>query len=207
MEIAIFTLGPVQTNAFLLQANGEAVLIDAPFGAEQVVGEALRKSGARLTHLLLTHGHWDHTGDAAALAGEGVEVWAHPGDRELYEQPGVMSDFSLPGYDLLPVRVDRWLRDGEVLELLGQRVEIRHVPGHAPGNVLFYFPEEETVVVGDALFAGSIGRCDLPGGDFSQLEKSIREKIYTLPEETIVLPGHGPTTKVGREAKTNPYVR
>lgn len=108
--------------------------------------------------------------------------------------------------NLEPIKVDRWVRQGERFEALGTTVEVRHVPGHCPGNVLFYFPALQAAFVGDALFAGSIGRTDLPGGDFDTLAQSIREQIYTLPDDTVVYPGHGPDTTVGAEKETNPYV-
>jgi glyoxylase-like metal-dependent hydrolase (beta-lactamase superfamily II) len=95
----------------------------------------------------------------------------------------------------------------EKLDALGTQAEVRHVPGHCPGNVLFYFPSEGWAFVGDALFKASVGRADLPGGNFHVLEASIRNQIYTLPEQTTVFPGHGSETTVGVEKKTNPYVR
>ena len=106
-----------------------------------------------------------------------------------------------------PAEINNDLVHGQRLKILGQSTEIRHVPGHCPGNVLFFFPDQKTAIVGDAIFAGSIGRTDLPGGDFHTLEKAIREEIYTLPDDTILLPGHGPMTTVAQEKSSNPYVR
>ena len=104
------------------------------------------------------------------------------------------------------VVVDAWVAQGDRFEALGTTVEVRHVPGHCPGNVLFYFAAEDAAFVGDALFKGSIGRTDLPGGDFDELDRSIREQIYTLPAATGVFPGHGPKTTVAGEKAGNPYV-
>jgi hydroxyacylglutathione hydrolase len=118
----------------------------------------------------------------------------------------VMKRFMGMDLNLQPVPVNRWLKAGDRFQALGTEVEVRHVPGHCPGNVLFYFPAAHAAFVGDALFAGSIGRTDLPGGDFAQLEKSIREQIYTLPPETVVFPGHGPQTTVAHEREHNPHV-
>jgi glyoxylase-like metal-dependent hydrolase (beta-lactamase superfamily II) len=106
-----------------------------------------------------------------------------------------------------PVTVDRWLADGELLEALGERVEVRHVPGHCPGSLLFYFPGRGVAFGGDALFRESVGRTDLPGGDHEALMRSIRTRIYTLADETTVFPGHGGPTSVGHEKENNPYVR
>ena len=105
------------------------------------------------------------------------------------------------------VHIDHWFTDGETRSALGQTVEIRHVPGHCPGNVLFFFPGLSAAFVGDALIKGSVGRTDLPQGDFDELEQSIRAQIYTLPADTTIYPGHGPKTTVGAEKVGNPYVR
>ena len=104
------------------------------------------------------------------------------------------------------VKVDQWIEEGDRIEALGLDVEVRHVPGHCPGNVLFYFAAAGAAFVGDALFAGSVGRTDLPGGSMATLEEAIRSRIYTLPEATKVFPGHGPATTVAQEKRTNPHV-
>ena len=108
--------------------------------------------------------------------------------------------------NLKPIRVDNWVMQGQRFEALGMTVEVRHVPGHCPGNVLYYVPALQAAFVGDALFNGSIGRTDLPGGNFEQLEHAIRQQIYTLPADTLIFPGHGPKTTVATERAHNPYV-
>jgi glyoxylase-like metal-dependent hydrolase (beta-lactamase superfamily II) len=209
MKIQVFPAGYIDTNAYLLTdaEKGEAVLIDAPHDLWPLIEVVLKEEHCEVTSLFLTHGHWDHTGDASLVQSKGARVYAHPNDRILIETPESMGPFLPPGIDVKATKIDEEIVDGRVLEVLGQKVEIRHVPGHCPGNILLYFEEEEAVFVGDALFNGSVGRTDLPGGSFSQLESSIREKIYTLPENTIVYPGHGPKTSVGHELKSNPHVR
>jgi glyoxylase-like metal-dependent hydrolase (beta-lactamase superfamily II) len=136
----------------------------------------------------------------------GVPLYVHEADRLLIETPEVMHFFSLPGLPMPAARIDHVVAQDTVLDLAGQRIEVRHVPGHCPGNVLFYIPALGAAFVGDALFAGGIGRYDLPGGDFAQLERSIRTQIYSLPAHTAVYPGHGPATTVGEEMTGNPYV-
>jgi len=209
VKLHVLPAGPIQTNAYLLTAaaRGEAVLIDAPGGVWAEVEPILRAEGCRLTELWLTHGHWDHMqGAAEVVRATGASVLAHRDDRALIETPEVMERFMGERLGLEPVKVDRWIGEGDRLHALAAEVEVRHVPGHCPGNVLFYFPAAHAAFVGDALFASSIGRTDLPGGDFDVLEKSIRTRIYTLPEETVVYPGHGADTTVGAEKSTNPYV-
>jgi hydroxyacylglutathione hydrolase len=261
MNIHILPAGPIETNAYLLTepSRGEAVLIDAPGEVWAQVEPILRQEKCRLVELWLTHGHWDHMQSAAEVVrATGARVRAHAADRAMIETPEIMKPFLMPGQELEPVKVDAWVRPGKVLTALGTTAEVRHVPGHCPGNVLFYFlPSDSSAIlsgvalaksealpalrlvrrslsevgslgeagakedsaaggsarlttglafVGDALFAGSVGRTDLPGGDFATLEKSIRSQIYTLPDETKVFPGHGPATTVGEEKRNNPYV-
>jgi len=209
MNLHVLPSGPIQTNAYLLTepGRGEAVLIDAPGGIWEQVAPILAREKCRLVELWITHGHWDHTqGGAEVVRRTGARIRAHPADRALVETPEVMGAFLMPGVKLEPLRVDAWLADGEFLDALGLRTQVRHVPGHCPGNVLFLIEKEGMAFVGDALFSGSVGRSDLPGGDFATLEKSIRTQIYSLPDETVIYPGHGPATTVGAERRTNPYV-
>ncbi len=210
MNLYVIPAGPIQTNAYLLTApeRGEAVLVDAPGGVWREVNTQLTKDGCRLTELWLTHGHWDHTqGGAEVVRESGAKVKAHRADQVLIETPEVMREFLMPGLRLEPVKVDEWVAQGDRFSALGTGVEVRHVPGHCPGNVLFLLPEAKLALVGDALFQGSVGRTDLPGGSMETLADSIRRQIYSLPDETVVYPGHGPATTVGEEKQHNPYVR
>ncbi|MEM9226849.1 MAG: MBL fold metallo-hydrolase [Verrucomicrobiota bacterium] len=206
MLIRGFELPPIGTNAFLFSKDGHAVLFDAPGSAWETVQPILEAESLTLDALILTHGHWDHIVDASVFQENGIPVWAHAGDQEWIEDPAVMALFMPPDMIVGPTKLDRVLAHSETVELLGQQVEIRHVPGHAPGNIIIYFPEEKACVVGDAIFAGSVGRPDLPGGDWATLEKAIKEQIFTLPDETTLYCGHGPETTVAREKTTNPYV-
>lgn len=210
MKLHVLPAGPIQTNAYLLTApeRGEAILIDAPGDVWADVGSILRDEKCRLTELWITHGHWDHTQGGAEVVRESKpRVLAHPADIVLIETPEVMESFMGEKMNLEGIHVDHWVKQGDRFNALGVEVEVRHVPGHCPGNVLFYFPAAGAAFVGDALFAGSVGRTDLPGGDSQELERSIREQIYTLPPETKVFPGHGPVTSVAVERTSNPFVR
>lgn len=217
MNLHVLPAGMIQTNAYLLtdSLSGTAVLIDAPGDIWAEAAPILRDKKCTLTELWITHGHWDHMqGAAEVVRATAAKVTAHLADRALIENPQMMERFMGEKLGLEPVHVDRWVEQGESIEALGCHAEVRHVPGHCPGNVLFYFASLPGIsvgnagaaFVGDALFNGSIGRTDLPGGDFSTLEKSIRQQIYSLPELTAVYPGHGPSTTVGAEKKHNPYV-
>lgn len=209
MKIHVLPSGPIQTNGYLLTDRklGEAVLVDAPGGIMAKAGPILEKEGCKLTELWLTHGHWDHMQDAAAVKrATGAKVRAHQADQALIETPEIMEGFMGQRLGLEGVPVDAWVGAGDLLKALGCEFEVRHVPGHCPGNVLFYQAEKRVALVGDALFNSGVGRWDLPGGSFEELERSIRGQIYTLPDETVVLPGHGERTTVGVEKETNPYV-
>lgn len=210
MNLYVRPAGLIQTNAYLLTdpESGEAVLIDAPGDVWAQIKPLLEADRCKLTALWITHGHWDHTQGAAEVVREtGARVLAHADDKIMIETPEIMKRFMSEKMQLEPVKVDQWIAQNDSLEACGQQVEVRHVPGHCPGNVLFYFPSMKSAFVGDALFKGSVGRTDLPAGDFNQLERAIREQIYTLPDETVVYPGHGPETTVANEKATNPYVR
>lgn len=209
MKIHVLPAGPIQTNAYLLSdaSLGAAVLVDAPGGILERVAPILAQEKCRLTELWLTHGHWDHMQDGAAVKrATGATVRAHQADRALIETPEIMEGFMGQRLGLEGIPVDAWIAGGDRLSALGREFEVRHVPGHCPGNVLFYQAAARIALVGDALFNGGVGRWDLPGGNYELLARSIREQIYTLPDDTVVLPGHGERTTVGVEKETNPYV-
>ena len=209
MKIHVLPSGPIQTIGYLLTEAklGTAVLIDAPGGILDKVRPLLETEGCRLEELWLTHGHWDHMQDGALVKeATGALVRAHAADRGLIETPEIMEKYMGAKMGLRGVHVDAWVGQGDRLDALGREFEVRHVPGHCAGNVLFYCAAAGATFVGDALFKGGVGRWDLPDGDFATLARSIRTQIYTLPPETIVFPGHGPRTTVGDEMAGNPYV-
>lgn len=208
LNLHTFELGPLGTNAYLLVSaeRREALLIDAPDGAVEAVEDVLG-GDISLKAVVLTHGHWDHMQDAARLERTGVPVWAHAADRQWIEHPEVMRTFTGPGIRLEPARIVRVLSHGERLEILGAEFEVRHVPGHSPGNIMLYSAGLGAAFVGDVIFSGSVGRYDLPGGSWAELERSIKEQVYTLPDATRLYSGHGPATTVAAEKHGNPYVR
>lgn len=203
MKMEVFTGGLAQTNAFLFSTTEGHWLVDAPEGA----AEFLQEENIELKGLLLTHGHWDHIWDAARILEEhGCPCLAHRDDEKLFEDPNIMAQFGLP-VTLDPVHVTRYVNEGETLETGEYQFQIFHVPGHCPGSIAFYESEAGVLFGGDVLFAGGVGRWDLPGGDFDILMKSIREKVLPLPGETAVYPGHGPATTIDREKKSNPFLK
>lgn len=209
MIIKFQELPPIGTNAYALiePERRECVIIDAPSGAFEWATQIANEHDCKIVGLILTHGHWDHILDGHQFVKAKIPTYGHAEDTVLFEEPEKMTRYAMPGVEFLPVSIDHWIKGGDTLDLLGDSLEIRHVPGHCPGNILVYLASEKCVIVGDAIFAGSIGRYDLPGGDFAVLENSIRTQIYTLPEETTIYPGHGGSTTVEREKRSNPFVR
>lgn len=188
--------------------QGCAFMVD-PGQDEPQLENYLSSHSLKLTCIVLTHGHLDHVGGTAALAARHQVRIIGParGDERLMEALDIQAQsFGLPRCPRF--KVDRWVGDGDRVELLpGWNFTVLATPGHTPGGVCWYQKEEGFVICGDALFAGSIGRTDFPGGSYAAIEKSIREKLYTLPEDTVVLPGHGPDTTIGDEKLYNAYVR
>lgn len=189
------------------EATRSAVLID-PTDDPSTFLDFAKKNDLAVKRVLLTHAHFDHAAGAcdAARAFDTVPV-LHRDDWSLFldmPQWGLRYGLKAKTPDLAPVPVE----DGDVLEIEeGFTIRVLHTPGHTQGQVAYVFDALELAVVGDTLFFGSVGRTDLPGGDFPQLERSIRTKLYTLPEATVVVPGHGPETTIGTEKKGNAYVK
>ena len=197
------------TNAYLVHTErGEGFLVDAPPDPD-AIGEHIARLGVSVVGILLTHGHIDHTGGAGKLAsGSGAITYVHPDDDFLTlhprEQLRAMFGVMPPGSYDVPDRFES-LEHGQSLTIAGISLEVRHTPGHTPGHCCFYVEDEGTLFTGDQLFAGSIGRTDLPGGSFRQLVASMRDQVMTLADDIRVLPGHGPETTVGQERMFNPF--
>lgn len=198
------------TNTYVVAdgPGGLAVVIDAPPDAEAIAGLLSRH---RLTPvaLLATHGHVDHVGGAGVLVrSTGVSAYVHPDDDFLTLDPLLqlrMLFGLVPPGDYEPPERYEALSHGLRLDLAGIGLEVIHTPGHSPGHCCFHLPDEATLFSGDQLFAGSIGRVDLPGGSLDALASSMRERVMPLDDDTRVLPGHGPETTIGRERLTNPF--
>jgi hydroxyacylglutathione hydrolase len=213
------TVVPAQafdTNCYLVApAPGEqCVLIDPGIGVLDRLDRVLAEYRLHPAAVVLTHGHLDHTFSVAPVCGaRGVTAYIHPDDRELLADPakGLSLDLQMLFGGRLPYSEPEDvapLRNGEVVRLAGLELTIEHAPGHTGGSVLIHAPGDDAPLCfsGDVLFAGSIGRTDLPGGDPAAMLASLRDKVLPLADETVVLPGHGPRTTMGRERRSNPYL-
>lgn len=218
MLVAGFPAGSFQTNCYVVApAAGEAcIVVDPGQDAVEPLEALLHEHRLTPVAVLLTHGHFDHTFSVAPVCdGHDVPAWIHPGDREMLADPmkGISAEaaaFFGGRIELREPREVRTLDDGAKLELAGLTLTVDHTPGHTPGSVVFTTPAEggvEVILAGDTLFAGSIGRTDLPGGDHLQMLASLRDKLLTRDDSALVLPGHGPSTTVGRERVSNPYLQ
>lgn len=195
-----FTGGALDTNCFCYQAKEGAILFDAPQGADEAFADQ------RVDLLLLTHGHFDHVADAAAIIRRhGCKAAFHPDTASVVPDQDFFIRWGF-GFEVEPFAADFTLDEGEPATLLGTEFTILHVPGHCPGSLCFLQKEERTLVGGDVLFRGGVGRCDLPGGDAELLLEGIQKKLLTLDDDIIVLPGHGPATTIGRERRENPFL-
>ncbi len=209
LQIIPFTLGPAQTNAYLIADpdTRDAAVIDPSWDGKRILSEA-QSRGWRIAHLWYTHAHFDHIGGAAEIA-DALNplplVALHPNDHVLWRAGGGGALF---GFKIDPgpePTID--FTHGQILKLGSAQLEVRFTPGHTTGHCVLYCAEAKVCFCGDLIFAGSVGRTDLPGGNWDTLEQSIRKQIYTLPDETRLLSGHGPETTVGNEKKFNPFVQ
>ena len=201
------------TNTYVVapEAGGMAAVVDAPPDGSGVL-DLLSRYDLTPVALLITHGHVDHVGGAGRLTASGGTVaYIHPDDHFLTRDPQaqweyLFPDFPIPPGDYAPPAHYQPLWDGLSLDLAGMRFEVLHTPGHTPGHCCFHLPAEGVLFSGDQLFAGSIGRTDLPGGDYQTLLDSMEARVLPLDDDTRVLPGHGPPTTIGRERLTNPFL-
>jgi hydroxyacylglutathione hydrolase len=222
--IAGFPAGPWGTNCYVvaLGAGSECVVVDPGKDAAEGVAEVVREHRLKPVSVLITHGHLDHMWCVAPVAGTyDATAWIHPRDRHLLTDPlaGMSSDTRQMLPQLLGGSAAEWaepddvreLGDGQALELAGVRFTVDHTPGHTEGSVTFRTPYDhqdvsEVLFSGDLLFAGSIGRTDLPGGDHPTMLRSLRDKVLPMADDVVVLPGHGEQTSIGRERATNPFL-
>lgn len=207
LTVRTFTSDAFGQNAYLVRctATGDGIAID-PGGAADAMADAIEADGVPLRAVVLTHAHLDHIEGVADLVERvPAPVHLHPGDRPLYDGAGQQA--AMFHYEFRPPpALDAELEPGRDVVVGECRLQVRHAPGHSPGHVILYSEAAGIAFVGDVVFAGSIGRTDLPGGSFEELMRSIREQVLTLPDETTLFSGHGPTTTVGRERATNPFL-
>ncbi|MCX8079920.1 MAG: MBL fold metallo-hydrolase [Bacteroidia bacterium] len=209
IKLKNFVFGPFQENTYLLwNDSGEAAVVDPGMmnkEEEKLFLDFLKEKNITLKHVLLTHGHVDHVFGCGFLYDTfQLTPHLHPADAYWVEKlPDTCLMYGLPKTqfpgNFFPISTS------EKLKILGTSFQILHVPGHSPGSVAFYDAERKFVISGDALFAGSIGRTDFPGGDYDTLIQSIKSKLFSLPDETLVYSGHGPKTTIGQEKKFNPF--
>ncbi|WP_027407788.1 MBL fold metallo-hydrolase [Anoxybacteroides tepidamans] len=200
-------LGPLQTNAYILtHRDGTCVIFD-PGSEGQKLINYIEAKGWKPLAVLLTHAHFDHIGAINDVVAKwSIPVYVHEKEKEWLSNPELNGSAYFMGEQVKVAAEPHCLR-GETALTIGEfTFELLQTPGHSPGSISYYCPEVAAVFSGDVLFAGSIGRTDLPGGNYKELMQSIHERLLVLPEETVVLPGHGPETTIGAEMDTNPFL-
>jgi glyoxylase-like metal-dependent hydrolase (beta-lactamase superfamily II) len=208
MKVTLIPVTPFQQNSSLLvcEATGRAAVVDPGGDLDIIQGEIARQK-VSVEKVLLTHGHIDHCAGAKTLATHyGVPIEGpHPDERFWLDKlPDQSTRFGFPAAQAF--EPDRWLDDGDTVQFGDETLEVYHCPGHTPGHVVFFSRAHRLALVGDVLFAGSIGRTDFPRGNHADLIRSIREKLWPLGDDVTFVPGHGPTSTFGAERRSNPYV-
>ena len=211
VEIEAYVLGAYATNCYLLRSADDAtvppVIVDCGESPGALL-DAAEACEAPPAVIVLTHAHLDHIAGVfnARSRFPDTPIWIHEAEERWLTDARLNLSF-MTGIEVTAPPADRLLTDGETIELAGVSWEVRHTPGHSPGSISIYSAEAGVVLAGDALFNGSIGRTDFPGSDFETLERSIQGRLYDLPDDTVVYPGHGPDTTIGREKQCNPFVK
>jgi hydroxyacylglutathione hydrolase len=204
-QIDILELGQIEVNCYLVSDSGQAILIDPGDEPEKIV-ELIQNRKVTITKIVITHGHNDHIGAVAKLKEfTHAPVLIHKNDAKMLTdaQANLSAYFGVP---VVAEPADGYLNDGDIIEMGAFKFKVIHTPGHTPGGILLWEPNSKIVFTGDTLFADSIGRTDLPGSDHDAMMHSLRQKVMSLPDDTIVYPGHGPATTIGEERKSNPWL-
>jgi glyoxylase-like metal-dependent hydrolase (beta-lactamase superfamily II) len=204
----VLPVGVLGCNCSILgdPATGEAIVVDPGDDIQEIVA-ILDRHGLKVKTIVITHAHIDHIGGAEKLrALTDAPVYMNPSDAFLADQLSVQAAWLGMATPKNP-GIDTPAREGDILRAGGIEAHVLYTPGHTPGSISLYLPTEHKLIAGDTLFQGSVGRTDLPGGDFNRIRESIRNKLYALPDTTVVYPGHGGTTDIGTEKRSNPFVR
>lgn len=206
MKIDHFVVGPVETNCYFVtnMKTKELIIIDPGACAKQL-SQKVEQLGVKPVAILLTHGHFDHATDAKPLADKyGIKIYIHEDDRETLGDPQLNASWMMGQSKTF--HADEFLKDQQELDIAGFHIIVIHTPGHTPGGCCYYFSYEDVIFTGDSLFCGSIGRTDFKKGSMSDLVRSVKEKVMTLPGHTDVYPGHNDTTTIDNERMYNPYL-
>lgn len=208
MKVTLIPVTPFQQNCSLVvcEKTGRAAVVD-PGGDLERIEEEIARQNVQLEKVLLTHGHIDHCGGAKALATRyGVPIVGPQEDERFWieQLPTQSQRFGFPAAETF--EPDHWLNDGDTVQVGDETLEVYHCPGHTPGHVVFFSRAHRVAIVGDVLFAGSIGRTDFPRGNHADLVRSIKEKLWPLGDDVTFVPGHGPVSTFGDERRTNPFV-
>lgn len=206
MLVKKLVVGDLQTNCYILgdEKTKEGVVID-PGGDIDEIEKVIQKEGLNIKYIILTHGHADHIAALNELKKKtNALILIHPADSDMLVDP-IYNLSSFTGEDLICPKADKFLDDGDKVKVGGFELEVLHTPGHSPGGISLF--GDKMIFTGDALFCGGIGRTDFPGSSHTQLLNSIKNKILSKPDDTVVHPGHGPETTIGEEKRNNPWIR
>lgn len=212
MDVSRFELNPFGENTYILwrKTAKKAIVVDPGMMRDDerdMIVDFLHRHELTLQAVILTHIHIDHVTGAKWLADKyGVKILANKGDELLASSLPLQAQLFGLKIDVPSFNIDQALKDGDELMLGDEKIVVIATPGHSPGGICLYMPDSATVISGDTLFEGSIGRTDLPGGNFDRLISSIKTKLLTLPDDTVVAPGHGYTTTIGAEKQNNPFL-
>lgn len=206
MEVKTMPVGFIGTNCYILSRDGQALVIDPGGDADQII-DYLEEKGLTPQAILLTHAHFDHIGGLEDLRSKyAIDTYIHQLEQEWLCNPNLNGSHKLAGHEIATKLAEKTLEEG-TYKIGAFTFEVTETPGHSPGSVSFVFSNTGEIFSGDVLFNQGIGRTDLVGGDYSILEHSIKNKLYNFPDETIIYPGHGPSTTIGFEKVNNPFVQ